>query len=112
MAISVIAHGDIKLKLKTAFSIFDLDKNGLIDRKEMEKILIEIYELIDEDVWEDDDDSPAKRVKDIMKKLDKNMDGGVTLDEFVEGCMQDKHLRDLLTPTLMTNPDEVYKHSK
>jgi Ca2+-binding EF-hand superfamily protein len=109
VAISIIAHGDIRKKLEAAFNIFDLDKNGRIDRSEMEKLLAEIYDMIGEDAWDDDDDSPANLVKEIMKKLDKNMDGNVTKDEFIDGCMQDKHLRELLTPTLISDPNCLYK---
>ncbi len=49
MAVSVTAKGDIKEKLTLAFKMFDLDKNGTVDRKEMEKIMEAIYDLLGEE---------------------------------------------------------------
>ncbi len=48
-AVSVTAKGDVKEKLTLAFKMFDLDKNGTVDRKEMEKIMEAIYDLLGEE---------------------------------------------------------------
>ena len=40
------SQGDIKDKLKMAFNMYDIDKNGKIDGKEMEKIIGAIYDLL------------------------------------------------------------------
>jgi Ca2+-binding EF-hand superfamily protein len=49
IAISVTSQGDIRDKLKMAFNMYDIDKNGRIDRKEMEKIIEAIYDLLGEE---------------------------------------------------------------
>ena len=46
IAISVTVHGETKQKLKMAFRMFDIDKNEKIDKKEMEKIIDAIYDLV------------------------------------------------------------------
>lgn len=80
-----------------AFKIYDIDRNGKIDNKEMEKIITAIYDLIGEEN-RSGENSPSERVKMILKKLDKDRNGFLTKDEFVEGCLEDSFLRSLLAP--------------
>ena len=46
------------------------------------------------------DNSPENRVKKIMEKLDLNDDKNISRDEFVEGCLKDDYLRQLLAPNV------------
>ena len=46
IAISVTSQGDVKQKLSMAFKMYDLDKNGRVEKKEMEKIIEAIYDLL------------------------------------------------------------------
>lgn len=46
------------------------------------------------------DNSPENRVKNIMEKLDLNDDKNISRDEFVEGCLKDDILRQLLAPNV------------
>ena len=46
------------------------------------------------------DNSPENRVKRIMEKLDLNDDKNISRDEFVEGCLKDDVLRQLLAPNV------------
>ena len=71
---SASAEGDLREKLQTAFRIYDIDKNGLVDKKEMEQIINAIYELRGEDNRKGDN-APSEIVKRIMNRLDKNNDG-------------------------------------
>ena len=105
MAISIIFHGDIIVKLKTVFYIYDLNKDGVIDEKEMRKIITFIYDLINEQN-RDGLNSPSVRVKDIMRKLDKNRDSKITCEEFIQGCLDDENLKELLTSTLISSTKE------
>ncbi len=77
--------------------MYDIDKNGKIDRKEMEKIIEAIYDLLGEENRKGDN-SPTKRVHKIMAKLDKDNDGKLSPEEFIEGCLSDEILRHLLAP--------------
>jgi Ca2+-binding EF-hand superfamily protein len=49
IAISVTAQGDAKKKLSMAFKMYDMDRNGKVDKKEMEKIIEAIYDLLGEE---------------------------------------------------------------
>lgn len=68
VAISVLSQGDIRKKLEIAFDVYDINKNGKIDRKEMIKLIEEIYDLIGEE-QRDGENSPAEKVKKIMAQL-------------------------------------------
>ncbi len=46
------------------------------------------------------DNSPENRVKRIMEKLDLNDDKNISRDEFVDGCLKDDVLRQLLAPNV------------
>lgn len=97
IAISVTSQGDIKDKLQMAFNMYDIDGNGKIDKKEMVKIIEAIYDLLGEENRKGEN-SPPKRVAKIMLKLDKDQDGTLSSEEFIEGCLYDEVLRNLLAP--------------
>lgn len=63
----------------------------------MVKIIESIYDLLGEENRKGDK-APNERVKKIMQKLDINNDGYLTCDEFVNGCLEDEHMRKLLAP--------------
>jgi len=97
IAISITAQGDARKKLTLAFKMYDVDKNGKVDKKEMEKIIEAIYDLLGEDQRKGEN-SPSERVKQIMAKLDKDANGYLSEQEFVDGCIADPKLRGLLAP--------------
>ena len=103
MVISSTTMGDLRKKLNMAFKIYDIDQNGLVDQNEMEKIITAIYELMGK---EDEHNSYSSSsleasteiVKQIISKLDKNNDKSLSRDEFIEGCLADPDIRNLLVP--------------
>ena len=65
--------------------------------KKMKLQLQAIYEMLGPDVTKSADDSPRKRAKMIFEKMDINNDKELTLKEFVDGCLADKELFQILT---------------
>jgi Ca2+-binding EF-hand superfamily protein len=63
----------------------------------MEKIIEAIYDLLGEENRKGEN-SPPKRVEKIMQKLDKDNDGKLSSEEFINGCLYDDILRSLLAP--------------
>jgi Ca2+-binding EF-hand superfamily protein len=48
VAVSITSSTDIRKKLQLAFDLYDKNDNGRIDKKEMEKMLTSIYDLMGE----------------------------------------------------------------
>lgn len=97
IAISVSSHGDVRQKLHLAFQMYDTNKNGKIDKKEMEKIILAIYDLLGETNRKGDND-PKQRVAAIFTKLDRDHNGSLSEQEFVDGCLSDPVLMSFLAP--------------
>ncbi|CAM2701580.1 unnamed protein product [Rotaria socialis] len=99
IAVNITSHGDVREKLRLAFDMYDMNKNGKIDKKEMTKVITAIYDLLGEE-HRKGENSPENRVKIIMAVLDLNDDKHISRDEFVEGCLKDEVLRQLLAPNV------------
>lgn len=56
-----------------------------------------IYEMLGPEVTRSAEDSPKKRAKMIFEKMDRNHDKELTQQEFIEGCLADKELFQILT---------------
>jgi Ca2+-binding EF-hand superfamily protein len=100
LAIGVTTGSDSKEKLKWAFKMYDINKDGLVDVKEMEKIIKALYEMLGSaEGGGDSEESKAeqeKKVKFLFEKIDANKDGGVNMEEFIDICNNDEHLSKLL----------------
>lgn len=95
LAISASSDGDIRKKLAMCFRLYDTNKNGKIDKKEMEKMLNTIYDLKGESNRKGDND-PKQRVEAVFNKLDKDRSGTLDEHEFIEGCISDPVLMKIL----------------
>ena len=74
------------------------DKNGRIDKKEMEGLISAIYDLVGEQDRKGQH-SPKERVKMIFKNLDLDTSGSITEEEFVVGVSSDTDLMKMLSPS-------------
>jgi len=68
LCFSLTSYGDFKQKCEFAFRLYDLDKDNLISKKEMTQVLEALYDLSGI-VDRKKDKSPAKKVEEIMKKI-------------------------------------------
>jgi Ca2+-binding EF-hand superfamily protein len=69
MAISIINYGNLRDKLKMSFNLFDLNKDGKLDKKEIRELLESIFELYGHDL---EDIDSRNRITKILSLLDKN----------------------------------------
>ena len=74
-------------KLKSAFRMYDLDANGLIDKDEMEKVIHAIYDMLGQAICHE-------KAIEVFQCL--NQDGYVTEEQFVNGCMADNEMSRML----------------
>jgi len=93
LAGDLLNNGTPAEQLKWYFKMYDLDGNGVIDQDEMTKMLHGIYYSHGETL---SIDSAEDKAKEIFNRLDENGDGHLTEEEFVQGCLQDKDLFELL----------------
>jgi len=98
LAINITSNkGDPKDKLNWAFSMYDIDGNGTIDKAEMESIIKAIYNMLGSAIQDQPIESPQERTQKIFGKMDVNNDGVLSKEEFVQGCMNDRCLYQMLT---------------
>lgn len=103
LAINITSGGDPKSKLNWAFTMYDIDGNGTIEKDEMVEIIGAIYNMLGSALCGQGEDTPEKRTEKIFEKMDSNGDGHLTKQEFIEGCMKDQVLYQMLTADAATN---------
>ncbi|SJL01965.1 probable FRQ1-regulator of phosphatidylinositol-4-OH kinase protein [Armillaria ostoyae] len=90
-ALSVTSRGRLDEKLKWAFQLYDLDKDGFITYDEMLQIVQSIYKMTGEMVKLPSDEDTPEKARPFLStpSLGINPDAKLTYDEFVEGSKQD-----------------------
>uniref|UniRef100_A0A4W3I7I0 Potassium voltage-gated channel interacting protein 4 n=1 Tax=Callorhinchus milii TaxID=7868 RepID=A0A4W3I7I0_CALMI len=87
--LSVLLRGTIQDKLKWAFNLYDINKDGYITKEEMLDIMKSIYDMMGKYTYPVlRDEIPRQHVEIFFQKMDKNKDGVVTIDEFIETCQK------------------------
>ena len=65
-----------------------IDRNGSLDKKEIEQIYVAIYDLLGEEKENrKGENDPKVRVVELFKKLDKDSSGILSEEEFIQGCL-------------------------
>ena len=79
----------------------NLDKNNRIDKAEMTRVIESLYDLSGiSPENRKGDQSPKTHVESIMVRLDLNKDNVISLNEFVEGCVNDPSIKQFLLDPL------------
>jgi len=90
IAFWIKAKGSVRNKLVWLFDVYDIDKSGFISMTELTHMLRLVFSL------KSMNDDPVERAQYVMGLVDCNSDGQLSRLEFVEGCMMDDELRELL----------------
>merc|ERR1712024_383198 len=77
------------------FRVFDINNDGTITLKELQKIVRDLFLLINE--TNADKASQEVLVKTAFNEMDENHDGKISQSEFVEACMAQKKFSTMLT---------------
>nr|XP_045605019.1 calsenilin-like isoform X3 [Procambarus clarkii] len=111
VSLSQLLRGTAYDKLKFAFKLYDVNGDGCITKAELTDIVSSVHELMGrsshnrhdaDDVLEEvsragvEDKQTREHVERLFKKLDLNGDGVVTIDEFIQSCMQDEVITESL----------------
>lgn len=76
--------------LLVAFSMYDLDGNGYIDKEEMTQIMEAFYKLVGPLVTFSGKkyESPQQLVDEFFDTMDANGDGKISLEEYKQGALK------------------------
>ncbi|KAM4867445.1 calsenilin isoform 1-T1 [Thomomys bottae] len=93
VGLSILLRGTVHEKLKWAFNLYDINKDGYITKEEMLAIVKSIYDMMGRHTYPIlREDAPLEHVERFFQKMDRNQDGVVTIDEFLETCQKDENI--------------------
>nr|XP_060643257.1 calsenilin isoform X2 [Anolis sagrei ordinatus] len=93
VGLSILLRGTVHEKLSWAFNLYDINKDGYITKEEMLAIMKSIYDMMGRYTYPIlRDDAPIEHVEKFFQKMDKNQDGVVTIEEFLETCQKDENI--------------------
>ncbi|XP_070493079.1 Kv channel-interacting protein 4-like [Chironomus tepperi] len=89
--LSILSRGSLEEKLCWTFQLYDINSDGHITREEMSDIVTAVYGLMGHPLEDKINEETIKeRVESMFNKMDRNHDGVVTIDEFLDCCRCDK----------------------
>lgn len=81
------------------FNLFDINKNGIIEKHELEEILHAFTDMTKGASSGNRKESQYK-ARSMMNKYDTNKDSCLSFEEFADTYRNDEHLKDMLSPFL------------
>merc|ERR1712025_1258392 len=91
----IMSNGTPEENLKQIFRVFDINNDGTITLKELQKIVRDLFLLINE--TNADKASQEVLVKTAFNEMDENHDGKISQLEFIEARMAQKKFSTMLT---------------
>jgi Ca2+-binding EF-hand superfamily protein len=85
--------GELRTKIQLTFELYDTDKDGYLDKEEVNTIVKALMTMLGN---EDDSQEAMAEIQFLL--LDRNNDGKISMDEFVDGLTMNNNLRLLMSP--------------
>ena len=95
----VMSDGTPEEVLAKLFRIYDLNSDGAITLKEMKKLMKDMYGLLKTD--NSKVAAEALIAKTAHAEMDQDMDGKITLEEFIAACIGQQEITKMLTLKLV-----------
>ena len=90
IAVNIMSNGTPEENLEQIFRFFDVNRNGFIDKLEMEAVVEDLLAL--ENCLDMEDIA-----QEAFREMDANEDSHISLDEFVNACLSNKKSSSVLT---------------
>ncbi|RNA15231.1 neuronal calcium sensor 2-like [Brachionus plicatilis] len=98
VAFNIISNGDLKKRLEWMFEVYDLNNDKIIDRQEIQTIVKAVLKMSKKKLVGDQTDET--KINELFENLDNNENNKITEDEFVENCMNNVFMREILSPDI------------
>ncbi|XP_041112231.1 guanylyl cyclase inhibitory protein [Polyodon spathula] len=96
-AISMLIQGSPEEKLRWSFKLCDKDKDGAITRSEMLEIMQAIYKMsLAASLTKANPLTVEECTNKIFSRLDKDKNAVISLEEFIEGALDNDWIREML----------------
>ncbi|CAF1403954.1 unnamed protein product [Adineta steineri] len=95
IAYALTSIGDPLGKLQYTFSLFDTDHSQSIELNEMIKLLEQLFIITGH---KQQDYSSISLANDIFQTLDQDHNQSLSKEEFINGCLENKSIRNVLSP--------------
>uniref|UniRef100_A0AAQ4QBR1 Recoverin 2 n=1 Tax=Gasterosteus aculeatus aculeatus TaxID=481459 RepID=A0AAQ4QBR1_GASAC len=99
IALHMTSTGKTTRKLEWAFSLFDVDKNGYINKTEVTEICQAIFKLIpkeEQSKLPEDENTPEKRANKLWAYFEKKDNGRLAEGEFIKGVTENENAMRLI----------------
>ncbi|XP_068709625.1 neuronal calcium sensor 1-like isoform X1 [Montipora capricornis] len=96
--LSVSLYGSREEKVKWAFQLYDLDGDGCITREELATVVHSVHCMMGLDSVQSagGELTVDEQVERLFALMDKNQDGIISEEEFLEGCEKDESIKQSL----------------
>merc|ERR1739846_188841 len=90
----IMSDGTPEEVLEKIFRVFDVNSDGTINKKEMQRLIKDMYGLIKAD----DPEAESKELvaKSAFAEMDKDADGKITCSEFTSACLSQEKISKML----------------
>uniref|UniRef100_A0A8C0DQ67 Potassium voltage-gated channel interacting protein 2 n=1 Tax=Balaenoptera musculus TaxID=9771 RepID=A0A8C0DQ67_BALMU len=86
-------QGDSSTYATFLFNAFDTNHDGSVSFEEMLDIMKSIYDMMGKYTYPAlREEAPREHVETFFQKMDRNKDGVVTIEEFIESCQKDENI--------------------
>ncbi|XP_043942116.1 visinin-like [Protopterus annectens] len=99
IALHLTSSGKTALKLEWAFSLFDVDRNGQINKQEVLEIVTAIFKMIppeEQKTLPEDENTPQKRADKLWNYFKKRENDKISEGEFIEGVLKSDDISRLI----------------